>query len=79
MRALNFIIVIACALLLAGCKQSSTSTVMTPRIPVYNSQGLPGVEHKEHKQEILDHQVMVKDGWLQPWMDYDSLLVWSMN
>jgi hypothetical protein len=53
--------------------------MMTPRIPVYNSQGLPGVEHKEHTQELLDHAVVVKDGWLQPWLNYDSLMVWSMN
>ncbi len=28
---------------------------------------------------LLDRPVVVKDGVIQPWMDYDSLLVYSMN
>jgi hypothetical protein len=69
----------ACILVLAGCKQSATTTSLTPRITVCNSQGIPGPEHAEHPQDIFGHPVVVKDGWLQPWMDYDSLMVWSMN
>ena len=79
MKKTLFLIPLACVLVLAGCKQSATTPKMTPRIPVYDSNGFPGHEHSAHKQEILDHQVIVKDGWLQPWLNYDSLLVWSMN
>ena len=79
MNNLKFLIPIACALLLAGCDNNTSTGKMTPRIPVYDSHGFPGHEHAAHKQEILDHQVIVKDGWLQPWMNYDTLLVWSMN
>ena len=70
MRLFRLLTPIACILVLAGCKEGSKTAGMTPRIPVYNSQGLPGVEHKEHTQEILDHAVIVKDGWLQPWILY---------
>ncbi|MBR5034480.1 MAG: hypothetical protein IKX71_04160 [Bacteroidales bacterium] len=79
MRPFRFLIPIACVLVLAGCNNNTSTGKMTPRIPVYDSHGFPGHEHAAHKQEILDHQVFVKDGWLQPWMNYDTLLVWSMN
>lgn len=79
MKKTIFLIPIACILVLAGCKQGAQTPVMTPRIPVYNSQGLPGPEHSRGHQVILDHEVQVKDGWLQPWLNYDSLMVWSMN
>lgn len=52
---------------------------MTPRIPVYSSQGLAGPENPDRHQDLFDHLVVVKEGWLQPWLDYDSLMVWSMN
>lgn len=70
---------IACILVAAGCKNSTTTTVMTPRIPVYNSQGVPGPEDADNILELFEHPVTLKDGWLQPWMNYDTLLVWSMN
>ena len=70
---------LVCILFLAGCKQGATTASMTPRIPVFNSQGLPGPEHTAHTQELFGRPVMVKDGWLQPWMNYDTLMVWSMN
>jgi len=79
MKLFRFLIPVACVVFLAGCKESKTTEVLTPRIPVYNSQGLPGPEHSGAKQSILDHAVVVKDGWLQPWLNYDSLMVWSMN
>ena len=79
MKKSIFLIPLACVLVLAGCQSNSTTVKMTPRIPVYNSQGLPGPEHSRGHQTILDHEVVVKDGWLQPWLDYDSLMVWSMN
>jgi len=79
MKLFRFLIPLACALALAGCKENATKESMTPRIPLYNSQGLPGPEREQYKQDIFGHPVIVKDGWLQPWMDYDSLLVWSMN
>ncbi len=75
----RFLIPLACALVLAGCKQNATTSQMTPRIPVVNSQGIPGPEDADNIQEIFEHPVTVKDGWLQPWMNYDTLLVWSMN
>ena len=75
----RFLIPLACILVMAGCKSSSTSVKMTPRIPVYNAQGFPGPDHERGHQTILDHEVQVKGGWLQPWLNYDSLLVWSMN
>ncbi|MBQ6087812.1 MAG: hypothetical protein IJK96_07150 [Bacteroidales bacterium] len=79
MRLLKILLPLACILLLAGCKDSGKTAKMTPRIPIYNSQGLPGHEHTRDTQNILGHPVIVKDGWLQPWMDYDTMFVWSMN
>ena len=76
MKLFRFFTPLVCILCLAGCKESAT-TAMTPRIPVYNSQGIPGPEDKEHQQDIFGHPVIVKDGWLQPWMNYDTLMVWS--
>ncbi len=75
----RFLIPLACVLVLAGCKQNAATSQMTPRIPVFNSQGIPGPEDADNIQEIFEHPVTVKDGWLQPWMNYDTLLVWSMN
>ena len=77
-RRLFFLIAI-CLLALSGCKGGSGTAGLTPHIPIYNSQGLPGHEHTRDTQNILGHPVIVRDGWLQPWMDYDTLLVWSMN
>ncbi|MBR5034608.1 MAG: hypothetical protein IKX71_04805 [Bacteroidales bacterium] len=79
MRLFRLLTPIACILLLAGCKDSSQTARMTPRIPVVNSHGIPGPENNHYKEVIFDHPVVVKDGWLQPWLDYDSLMVWSMN
>ena len=79
MKTFRFLILISCVLSLAGCKQNATTARMTPSIAVYNSQGIPGPEHSEHQQDIFGHPVIVKDGWLQPWMNYDTLMVWSMN
>ncbi len=31
------------------------------------------------QQKILDHQVVIQNGRLQPWTDYDNILKWSMN
>ena len=75
----RLLIPLACVLVLAGCKQNAATSQMTPRIPVVNSQGIPGPEDADNIQEIFEHPVTVKDGWLQPWMNYDTLLVWSMN
>ena len=79
MKILRLLAPIACILVAAGCKNSTTTTVMTPRIPVYNSQGVPGPEDADNILELFEHPVTLKDGWLQPWMNYDTLLVWSMN
>ena len=79
MKLSRFLMPLVCVLFLAGCKQGATTASMTPRIPVFNSQGLPGPEHTAHTQELFGRPVMVKDGWLQPWMNYDTLMVWSMN
>ena len=79
MKITRLLTPIACILVLAGCKQSSTTDIMTPRIPVYNSQGMPGPENEREIRKIFDHPIVVKDGWLQPWMNYDTLMVWSMN
>ena len=79
MKIFRFFIPMACALMIVGCKESTKSDVMTPRIPVYSSQGLPGPENPDRHQDLFNHLVVVKDGWLQPWMDYDTLMVWSMN
>ena len=79
MKHSRFLMPLVCVLFLAGCKQGATTASMTPRIPVFNSQGLPGPEHTAHTQELFGRPVMVKDGWLQPWMNYDTLMVWSMN
>ena len=64
---------------MAGCKNGSTTAILTPRVPVYNSQGIPGPENEGGIQKIFEHPIVVRDGWLQPWMDYDTLMVWSMN
>ena len=79
MRQFNLFLAAACALVLAGCNGGPKTAQMTPRIPVVNSQGIPGPEDADNIQEIFEHPVSVKDGWLQPWMNYDTLLVWSMN
>ena len=79
MRLFRFLTPIACILLLAGCKDSSQTARMIPRTPVVNSHGIPGPENNHYKEVIFDHPVVVKNGWLQPWLDYDSLMVWSMN
>ena len=79
MKHSRFLMPLVCVLFLAGCKQGATTASMTPRIPVFNSQGLPGPEHTAHTQELFGRPVLVKDGWLQPWMNYDTLMVWSMN
>ena len=63
----------------AACCNEPKTARLTPRIPIYNSQGLPGHEHTKDTQNILGHPVIVKDGWLQPWMNYDTMFVWSMN
>lgn len=75
----RFLVPLAVVLALVGCRQVSQDSQMTPRIPVYNSQGLPGPEFSGIQQNIFDHPVSLKDGWLQPWLNYDSLMVWSMN
>ena len=75
MRTFRFLIPIACVLVLAGCKQNASTSQLFPRISVYNSQGIPGPEDKDHLQDIFGHPVVVKNGWLQPWMNYDTLLV----
>lgn len=79
MRAFRILTPLVCILILAGCKQGANTASMTPRITVINSQGIPGPEDSERPQDIFGHPVVVKDGWLQPWMDYDTLMVWSMN
>ena len=78
MKTFRFFLAAACALALAGCNGSPKTAQMTPRIPVVNSHGIPGPENNHYKEVIFDHPVVVKDGWLQPWLDYDSLMVWSL-
>ena len=75
----RFLIPIVCILALAGCRQASQAPAMTPRIHGYNVQGLPGPDFSDFEHSIFDHYFKVKDGWMQPWLDYDSLMVWSMN
>lgn len=79
MKKQLFFLFVLCLLALSGCKSGTSTQKLIPRIPIYNSQGLPGHEHTRDTQNILGHPVIVKDGWLQPWLNYDSLLVWSMN
>lgn len=31
------------------------------------------------QQMILDHEVVIKDGKLMPWTDYNNVIIWSMN
>ena len=70
----------ACVLALAGCGNSGPGpSGLTPRIPVVNAQGLPGPDNESRPQTILDRPVVVRDGIIQPWMDYDTMLVYSMN
>ena len=40
---------------------------------------LAGCKNSSNIQKIFEHPIVVEDGWLQPWMNYDTLLVWSMN
>ena len=75
----RLLIPLICILALAACKQVKQSAFEGPRIPVYSTQGLPGPDYTDYRQSIFDHPITVKDGWLQPWLDYDSLMVWSMN
>ena len=79
MKLIRLLTTFACILVIAGCRNGSTTAIMTPRVPVYNSQGIPGPENERNIQKLFEHPVVVRDGWLQPWMNYDSLLVWSMN
>ena len=65
--------------MIVGCKESNKTAVLTPRIPVVSSQGIAGPENPDRHQDLFNHLVVVKDGWLQPWLNYDSLMVWSMN
>ena len=78
-KRIRLLTAIACILVMAGCKSGSTTAIMTPGVIVHNSQGIPGHENERGVQKIFEHPIVVKDGWLQPWMDYDSLMVWSMN
>ncbi|MBQ6082280.1 MAG: hypothetical protein IJK91_07360 [Bacteroidales bacterium] len=75
----RFLIPLVCILTLAGCKQVKQAAFEGPRIPVYSTQGLPGPDYTDYRQSIFDHPFTVRDGWLQPWLNYDSLMVWSMN
>ena len=50
---------------MAGCKNGSTTAILTPRVPVYNSQGIPGPENEGGIQKIFEHPIVVRDGWLQ--------------
>ena len=79
MKLLRTLLPIACMFAVAACCNEPKTARLTPRIPIYNSQGLPGHEHTKDTQNILGHPVIVKDGWLQPWMNYDTMFVWSMN
>ena len=62
MKIIRLLAPIACILVMAGCKNSSTTAIMTPRIPVYDSQGIPGPENERETQLIFDHPIVVKDG-----------------
>jgi len=31
------------------------------------------------QQMILDHEVVIKEGKLMPWTDYNNIIIWSMN
>ena len=66
MKIFRFIIPVACALVIMGCKESNKTAVMTPRIPVVSSQGIAGPENPDRHQDLFNHLVVVKDGWLQP-------------
>ena len=79
MKLFKTLLPIACMFAVAACCNEPKTARLTPRIPIYNSQGLPGHEHTKDTQNILGHPVIVKDGWLQPWMNYDTMFVWSMN
>ncbi|MBQ4306393.1 MAG: hypothetical protein II764_05185, partial [Bacteroidales bacterium] len=81
MKLLRILIPAACILAVAGCsgKKGNPGAELSPRLRTFNSQGLPGPENSEWAQTILDRRIVVKDGIIQPWLNYDSMLVYSMN
>ena len=80
MKASRIALTAICCLLMGGCCDKAPKTAkMSPEFHVFNSQGIPGPEHLRRIRNILDREIEVKDGWLQPWIAYDSILLYSMN
>ncbi len=79
MRFLRILAAVSAIVLAGCCGGGQKPSGISPRITILNSQGLPGPDNAGWEQTILDRPVVVKDGMIQPWLNYDSMLVRSMN